>query len=317
MWQGFPIYPDQASTIAQGVDHLHFFLTGITLFFTAIIFTTIFYFAIKYRRRSEDEKPPLILGSLPLELAWTLIPLALTVIVFVWSSSLYFRNARPPSAAMEIFVVGKQWMWVIQHPEGPREINELHVPVDRPVKLTMTSQDVIHDFYVPAFRVKRDVLPGRYSSIWFQATKTGQFHMFCAQYCGAMHAAMGGWVHVMTPADYEQWLGGGAKGESMAAAGNRLFGQFGCVTCHIADGTGRGPVLQGVFGHPVKLQDGRTVVADEAYIRESILNPSAKIVAGYTPIMPTFQGQISEEQVLQLIAYIKSLGTEERKPAKP
>ncbi|HZP02210.1 MAG TPA: cytochrome c oxidase subunit II [Terriglobia bacterium] len=317
MWQGFPIYPDQASTIAQGVDHLHFFLTGITLFFTAIIFTTIFYFAVKYRRRSEDEKPPLILGSLPLELAWTLIPLALTVIVFVWSSSLYFRNARPPAASMEIFVVGKQWMWVIQHPEGPREINELHVPVGRPVKLTMTSQDVIHDFYIPAFRVKRDVLPGRYSSIWFQATKTGQYHLFCAQYCGAMHAAMGGWVYVMTPADYEQWLSGGAKGESMAAAGNRLFGQYGCVSCHIADGTGRGPVLQGVFGHPVKLQDGRTVVADEAYVRESILNPGAKIVAGYSPIMPTFQGQISEEQVLQLIAYIKSLGTEERKPAKP
>jgi cytochrome c oxidase subunit 2 len=317
MWQGFPIYPDQASTIAQGVDHLHFFLTGITLFFTAIIFSTIFYFAVKYRRRSEDEKPPLILGSLPLELAWTLIPLALTVIVFVWSSSLYFRNARPPAASMEIFVVGKQWMWVIQHPEGPREINELHVPVGRPVKLTMTSQDVIHDFYIPAFRVKRDVLPGRYSSIWFQATKTGQYHLFCAQYCGAMHAAMGGWVYVMTPADYEQWLSGGAKGESMAAAGNRLFGQYGCVSCHIADGTGRGPVLQGVFGHPVKLQDGRTVMADEAYVRESILNPSAKIVAGYTPIMPTFQGQISEEQVLQLIAYIKSLGAEERKPAKP
>jgi cytochrome c oxidase subunit 2 len=317
MWQGFPIYPDQASTIAQGVDHLHFFLTGITLFFTAIIFSTIFYFAVKYRRRSEDEKPPLILGSLPLELAWTLIPLALTVIVFVWSSSLYFRNARPPAASMEIFVVGKHWMWVIQHPEGPREINELHVPVGRPVKLTMTSQDVIHDFYIPAFRVKRDVLPGRYSSIWFQATKTGQYHLFCAQYCGAMHAAMGGWVYVMTPADYEQWLSGGAKGESMAAAGNRLFGQYGCVSCHIADGTGRGPVLQGVFGHPVKLQDGRTVMADEAYVRESILNPSAKIVDGYTPIMPTFQGQISEEQVLQLIAYIKSLGAEERKPAKP
>jgi cytochrome c oxidase subunit 2 len=317
MWQGFPIYPDQASTIAQGVDRLHFFLTGITLFFTAIIFSTIFYFAVKYRRRSEDEKPPLILGSLPLELAWTLIPLALTVIVFVWSSSLYFRNARPPAASMEIFVVGKQWMWVIQHPEGPREINELHVPVGRPVKLTMTSQDVIHDFYIPAFRVKRDVLPGRYSSIWFQATKTGQYHLFCAQYCGAMHAAMGGWVYVMTPADYEQWLSGGAKGESMAAAGNRLFGQYGCVSCHIADGTGRGPVLQGVFGHPVKLQDGRTVMADEAYVRESILNPSAKIVDGYTPIMPTFQGQISEEQVLQLIAYIKSLGAEERKPAKP
>ena len=316
MLPGFPIRPDQASTIAQGVDYLYYFLTGVTLFFTALIFSTIFYFAVKYRRRSEDEKPPEIEGSLPLELAWTLIPALLCAVMFVWASSLYFRNSRPPAASTEIFVIGKQWMWHLQHPEGPREINELHVPEGVPIKLTMISQDVIHDFYIPAFRVKKDVLPGRYSSIWFQATKTGTYHFFCAQYCGAQHAGMIGWVYVMTPTDYAQWLSGGAKGESMAGAGQRLFGQLGCVTCHVADGTGRGPVLQGVFGKPVKLDDGRTVIADEAYVRESILNPSAKIVAGYPNIMPTFQGQVSEEQLLQLIAYVKSLGTPEAKPER-
>ncbi len=316
-WTKIPFHPDRASTVAEGVDHLHYFLTAITLSFTAIIFLTIFYFAVKYRRRSEDEKPPQIIGSLPLELAWTLIPGLLTVVVFVWSASLYFRNSRPPAASTEVFVIGKQWMWHIQHPEGPREINELHVPVGRPVKLTMISQDVIHDFYIPAFRVKKDVLPRRYSSIWFQATKTGQFHLFCAQYCGALHSKMIGWVYVMTPTDYEQWLSGGVKGESMTTAGARLFAQLGCITCHIPDGTGRGPVLQGVFGNPVKLQDGRTVIADEAYIRESILLPSAKIVAGYSPIMPTFQGQVGEDQLLQLIAYVKSLGAEEMKKRNP
>ena len=320
MGSGFPLRPDQASTIAQGVDHLHYFLTAVTLFFTGLIFLTILYFMVKYRRRSEDELGTQVEGSLPLEILWTGIPLVLVAIMFVWASSLYFRNSRPPAASMEIFVVGKQWMWKLQHPEGPQEINELHVPVGQPVKVTMTSEDVIHDFYIPAFRVKKDVLPGRYSTIWFQATQTGKFHLFCAQYCGAEHAAMIGWVYVMTPTDYEQWLSGGAKGESMAEAGARLFGQLGCITCHIADGTGRGPVLQGIYGKPVKLMGGQTVIADDAYIRESILQPSAKIVAGYPSpsIMPTFQGQVSEEQILQLIAYVKSLGSPqpERKTAQ-
>lgn len=315
---GIPLHPEQASTIAVGVDHLHYFLTGLTLFFTALIFLTIFYFMVKYRRRSHDELGTQVEGSLPLEIIWTGIPMALVAILFTWASSLYFRNSRPPAASMEIFVVGKQWMWKLQHPEGPQEINELHVPVGQPVKLTMTSEDVIHDFYIPAFRVKKDVLPGRYSSLWFQATQTGKFHLFCAQYCGAEHAAMIGWVYVMTQTDYEQWLSGGVKGESMAEAGARLFGQLGCITCHIADGTGRGPVLQGIYGKPVKLMGGQTVIADEAYIRESILQPSAKIVAGYPSpsIMPTFQGQVSEEQILQLIAYIKSLGSAEKQPER-
>ena len=273
-----------------------------------------FYFAIKYRRRSEDERPARISEFLPLEIAWTTIPLLLTVAMFLWGSSLYMMDSRPPTASSEIFVIGKQWMWHLQHPEGVREINELHVPVGRPIKLTMTSEDVIHDFFIPAFRVKKDVIPGRYSSIWFQATKTGTYHFFCAQYCGAYHSHMTGWVYVMSPVDYQHWLSGGIKGESMAVAGAELYQRFGCVTCH---GTGKGPSFAGLFGKPVLLSNGQTVLADEDYVRESILYPSAKIVNGYPAIMPTFKGQVSEEQLLQLIAYIKSLGTEERNLGKP
>jgi cytochrome c oxidase subunit 2 len=217
---------------------------------------------------------------------------------------------------MEIFVVGKQWMWHLQHPEGPREINELHVPVGVPVKLTMTSEDVIHDFSIPAFRIKHDALPGRYAYIWFQATKIGTYHFFCAQYCGAEHGGMIGWVYVMSPTDYAQWLTGGAKGETMAQSGERLFTQLGCITCHIADGTGRGPVLQGLYGKPVKLRSGDTRIADDSYIRQAIVNPNSMPLPNYVPIMPTYQGQVNEEQVLQLIAYVKSLGTEERKTGK-
>src|SRR5712692_6224022 len=250
---GLPIFPDQGSTIAEGVDHLHYFLTALTLFFTFIIFSTIFYFAVKYRRRSEDERPAETKTYLPLELTWTLVPTGLCVIVFVWGSSLYFRNSRPPTASMEIFVVGKQWMWHLQHPEGPREINELHIPVGVPVKLTMTSEDVIHDFYVPAFRVKKDVLPGRYTSLWFEPTKTGTFHLFCAQYCGAFHAGMIGSIIVADPDEYEMWLTGVVLGETMEAAGERLFQQFGCATCHLAGGAGQGPSLLGVYGRPVHL----------------------------------------------------------------
>ena len=317
MWYGFPLRPDQASTIAKGVDELHYFLTAITLFFTGLIFLAIFYLMIKYRRRADSpDRPPRIDGSLPLEIIWTIIPTLLTMVMFAWGSNLYFRNSRPPEASAEIFLVGKQWMWHLQHPEGPREINELHIPVGVPVKLTMTSEDVIHDFYIPAFRVKKDVLPGRYSSIWFEATKTGTYHFFCAQYCGMQHAGMIGWVYVMSPTDYAQWLAGGVKGESMPQAGARLFTQLGCSTCHATEGASRCPPLQGLYGKAVKLADGRSVIADEAYIREAIIHPNSHHVAGYPPIMPTYQGQISEEQLLQLIAYIKSLREEEGKAPK-
>jgi cytochrome c oxidase subunit 2 len=215
---------------------------------------------------------------------------------------------------MEIFVTGKQWMWKVEHPEGQREINELHVPLGRPVKLTMTSEDIIHDFFVPAFRVKKDVLPGRYTSLWFQPTKLGTFHLFCAQYCGAFHAGMIGSVVVLEPDAYERWLAGGVQGESMESAGQKIFQQSGCSTCHLADGTGPAPSLLGVYGHPVRLNNGQAVIADDAYVRESILSPTAKIVQGYAPIMPSFQGQLTEEQINSLIAYIRSLGQAQAKP---
>jgi len=313
MWQGFSIRPDQASTIAQGVDYLYYFLTAIDLFFTAVIFLTIFYFALRYRRRSQQDQPPQIEGSLPLEIAWILIPLGICVVVFLWGTSLFIRNSRPPAASTEIFVVGKQWMWKLQHPEGVEEINELHVPVNRPIKLTMTSEDVIHDFSVQAFRVKKDVVPGMYTSLWFQATKTGRFDLYCDQYCGTNHSLMRGEVIVMEPTEYEQWLSGGIRGGTMAQSGAKLYDQLACITCH---GTGKGPPLTGIYGKPVKLSDGKTVVADDAYLRESVLYPSAKIVEGYTPIMPTFKGQVTEEQLLQLIAYIKSLSPQEGKASK-
>ncbi len=312
--QGLPFQPEQASTIARSVDQLYLFITAITFFFTILIFSIIFYFMIKYRRRSPDERPKAIEGSLPLEILWTAIPTLIVAVLFVWSSSLYFRNAQPPPGSMEIFVTGKQWMWKAEHPEGQREINELHVPLGRPVKLTMTSEDVIHDFFVPAFRVKKDVLPGRYTSLWFEATKLGTFHLFCAQYCGAFHAGMIGSVIVMEPDEYEQWLAGGVPGETMEAAGRKVFGQNGCGTCHVADGTGLGPSLLGVYGQQVPLSNGQSVVADDAYVRESLLIPGAKIVKGYKPIMPSFQGQLTEEQVLDLVAYIRSLGQEQTKP---
>jgi cytochrome c oxidase subunit II len=308
-----PLKPTAASSIAEGVDHLYFFLTVITLFFTILIFSTIFFFMIKYRRRSPDEIPPDTKEHLGLELTWTIIPTLITVFIFVWASSLYFENSRPPEAATEIFVVGKQWMWHIQHPEGVREINELHVPVNVPISITLTSDDVIHDFYIPAFRVKKDAVPGRYTSLWFQATKIGTYHIFCGQYCGADHAEMIGWVYVMSAPDYAAWLSGGSKNESMAQTGERLFTQLGCVTCHVADGTGRGPSLVGVYGKPEKLRSGDMKVVDETLIRQAIVNPNSILLPNYPPIMPTFQGQINEEQVLQLIAYVKSLGAEERK----
>jgi len=228
--------------------------------------------------------------------------------IFGWGAWLYFSEYRPPAGALEVRVVAKQWMWKLQHPGGKREINELHVPVGQPVQLAMISEDVIHSFYVPAFRIKRDVLPGSYSECWFQATRTGEFHLFCAEYCGTNHSRMTGRVVVMEPAEYETWLSGGTSNEPPALAGKRLFEELRCVTCHMpGQGTMRGPPLDNVFGHDVKLKGGETVTADENYLRESILRPRAKIVEGFQPIMPSFDGQVDEEQLLHLIAYIKSL----------
>jgi cytochrome c oxidase subunit 2 len=314
MWKDFPLFPEQASTIAAGVDSLYLFLIGISVFFSILIFTLIFCFAIIYRRRSEDERPKAIHGSMSLELFWSGVPLVLAMVMFGWGASLYFTNSRAPEGAMELHVVGKQWMWKIQHPEGPREINELHVPTGQAVRLIMTSEDVIHSFYVPAFRIKMDVLPGRYTTAWFEATQTGEYHLFCAEYCGNEHSRMVGKVVVMDPVDYERWVSGEGAGESMAARGARVFTEMRCDTCHQPEGTGRGPSLEGIFGSVVALENGQSVEADESYLRESILNPGAKVVAGFQPVMPTFQGQINEEQLLQIIAYLKTLGRQEEGP---
>lgn len=304
----FRLFPEAASSIARHVDGLFGVLTGVSVFFVLLIFMLLLVFAIKYRRRSEDEQPPQIARRDWLEAVWILIPLGLVMIMFVWGAKLYFTMMSPPEGALEIYAVGKQWMWKFQHPEGQQEINELHVPVGYPVKMTMTSQDVIHSFFVPAFRVKMDVVPGRFTNAWFEVTKPGVYHLFCAEYCGTLHSGMRGRVIAMRPTQYEEWLRRNLRGESMASAGARLFEQMGCPMCHRADG--RAPTLAGLFGTSVQLQSGATVTADESYLRESILNPRAKVVAGYTPIMPTFQGQLDAEELTQLISYIKTLGQE-------
>jgi cytochrome c oxidase subunit 2 len=304
---GFPLLPERASTLAGEVDALYLYLVVVSVFFSLGIAFTLIVFAIRFRRRSETEWPGEIEGSMTLELTWTIIPFLLTVVMFVWGAQVFFHMNRAPDNAMAVNVVGKRWMWKLQHPTGQREINELHVPVGRPVKLTLTSEDVIHSFFVPAFRIKKDAVPGRYSMAWFEATKPGSYHLFCAEYCGTEHSKMVGRIVVLEPAEYQTWLAGGPSPVSPAAAGEKLFTELNCVTCHRADSGGRGPLLQGLFGKTVRLQGGETVVADEAYIRESILNPAAKITAGYQPIMPTYLGQVNEESLLQLIAYIRSL----------
>jgi cytochrome c oxidase subunit 2 len=301
------LFPVQASTFAPDVDHLLYFLLAVAAFFSLAIFCAIFYFAIRYRRRSANELPRPVHGGMALEILWSVIPFGLTMVMFSWGASIYFNESRPPDNALDIYVVGKQWMWKLEHLGGQREINELHIPLGRAVRLTMTSEDAIHSFFVPAFRTKQDAVPGRYTTTWFTPTKVGKYHLFCAEYCGTNHSRMGGWVYVMAPRDYEAWLSGGASGGSLAENGQKLFDELACGNCHKPDGSGRCPSLTGLFGKTVQLVGGDTVKADDGYIRESILQPQAKIVAGYGPIMPTFQGLVTEEGVMQLIEYIKSL----------
>lgn len=308
-----PFLPEQASTFAEQVDTLYFVLIGLSSTITIVIVALIVYFGIKYRRRSVADRSNPVTTSLKLELAWMGGLLILALITFTWSARLYFHMYRPPSDTLDIYVVGKQWMWKFQHPSGQREINELHVPVNRPIKLIMSSEDVIHSFYVPAFRVKHDVIPGTFVTAWFEATQVGEYHLFCAEYCGALHAGMIGRVIVMDQRDYQVWLSAGGAaagppaGASLAEAGEELFQNLGCSSCHRMDDSGVGPPLAGLFGQPVPLESGEIVIADEAYIRESIYFPQEKIVAGYPPVMPAYEGQISEEEMLQLVAYITSL----------
>jgi cytochrome c oxidase subunit 2 len=302
-----PLLPERASSYAGEVDALFYFIVAVTVFFTVAVSAALVFFAIRYRRRSDAERPKEIHGSLVLELTWTLVPLGIVVVMFVWGAKVFFHMNRPPDDAMTVSVVGKRWMWKLQHPTGQREINELHVPVGRSVKLVITSEDTIHSFFVPAFRIKKDAVPGRYNVAWFRATKTGTYHLFCAEYCGTEHSKMTGRVVVMEPEAYQTWLAGGPPPESPVVAGEKLFTELNCVTCHRPDSAGRGPVLDGIFGRPVRLASGDTVVADEAYVRESVVYPAAKVVAGYQPVMPTYQGLVTEEQLIALVAYIESL----------
>src|SRR5436190_3408144 len=307
MFTNFPFFPQQASEQAAQIDALYFFLLAVTGFFAVLVAVLVVVFAIKFRRKHDQEVGYPIHGSLSLELLWTFIPLGITMVMFVWGAQVFFHMTRAPKNAMDIYIVGKQWMWKAQHMDGAREINELHVPIGRPVRLIMGSEDVIHSFFIPDFRVKADVVPGRYNHMWFTATQPGRFHIFCTQYCGTKHSAMIGWVTAMTPADYQTWLSGGSTGGSMSEAGAKLFTDLACVTCHIDNGQGRGPVLKGLYGKQVLVNNNQAVTFDDAYIRESILTPQAKGVGGFQPIMPTFQGLVTEEQLLQLIAYVKSL----------
>jgi cytochrome c oxidase subunit 2 len=300
-------HPESASTVAGPVDALYFFSLVVSIFFSVLIAGLVVYLTIRYKRRTANQVGEHIHGHVMLEIGWSAIPFAIMMALFVWGAKVFFTISRPPAQASEYFVVGKQWMWKFQHPDGHREINDLHVPVHRPVKFTMTSEDVLHSLYFPSFRVKADVLPGRYTTVWFEATKVGTYHIFCAEYCGASHSGMIGRVIVMEPKDYEAWLAGGAGTKTAAARGEELFTALACVTCHRTDSQLRGPQLAGLFGKPVQLAHGGTTVANEDYLRESILNPAAKIVAGYQPLMPTFKGQIGEDDLLQLISYIKTL----------
>lgn len=314
-----PFVPDSASSLSWKVDAVYFYLSGVTLFFTLLISAILIFFVIRYRRRTPYEIPRPVAGSHKLETLWTVIPFIISMTIFGWSAKVYFEQYTPPQNAIEVYVVGKQWMWKIQHSTGQREINELHVPVGKKVKLIMTTEDVIHDFFVPAFRMKADVVPGKFTTQWFEATKTGTYHLFCAEYCGMNHSGMIGSIIVMEPREFDNWLSGNTGTTTPAAAGQQLYQTLGCASCHGANGEGgRGPTLLGTFGKQIQLVGGQTIRADEPYIRESIMNPQAKLVEGFGPIMPTFQGQISEDQLVQLVAYIKSLqGTGQQQTATP
>jgi cytochrome c oxidase subunit 2 len=304
-----PSFPwlNEASVHAGEVDTLFLVLTALALIITGGVSSAIIYFVLRYRRgRDADRTNPMETNN-KLEITWTVIPLILSLGVFVWAARLYFQIFDVPPNAQEVYVVAKQWMWKFQHVDGPSEINELHIPINQPIKLVMTSQDAIHSLFVPAFRIKTDVLPGRYTTVWFEGKVAGVYHLFCAEYCGSDHSGMGGSVIVMNPDEFAAWKSG-APGGSLADAGERLFQQSGCIGCHQMDGSGVGPSLQGTFGQPVELASGETVTRDENYIRESILDPTAKLVNGYQPIMPSYEGQLDEDQLLALIEYIKSLG---------
>jgi cytochrome c oxidase subunit 2 len=304
---GIPIFPDQASTFAKDVDALYFFILATSAFFATVVAIAVIYFGIRYHKKHDGEIGARIEGSLPLELLWSVIPTIIAMVMFGWGASVYYHLRRPPAEAMHIYAVGKQWMWKFQHMEGQREINELHIPAGQPVRITISSEDVLHSLFFPAFRTKMDAIPGRYTELWFEAQTPGQYHIFCTEYCGTNHAGMIGTVTVLEPAQFQAWQQGGGLEGTLAQRGAKLFNDLACSTCHLDTGQGRGPSLKDIVGTTVALQDGSSAVIDEGYLRESILNSQAKIVKGFQPLMPTFQGLISEENLVALIEHVKSL----------
>lgn len=306
-----PLLP-AASTLAERVDTLFFTLTGLDALMVLVLSGLIIGFAVYYRRSVRVNRVTDI-PETKTEIIWSLGLLTIFLGIFVWAAHLYVEEARPPKNALETHAIGKQWMWKFQHRNGQREINELHVPLGVPVKVVLATQDVIHSFFVPAFRVKQDVVPGRYRTVWFTPSRIGRYHLFCAEYCGLDHSRMRGQVIVMEPAEYETWLAGGGV-EPLPAQGEKLFSSLGCIVCHGAGSKVAAPSLAGIFGKPVSLKDGQTVIADETYIRDSILTPEKQVVAGYEPIIPSFAGRVTDSDLTRLIAYIKSLSREEGRP---
>jgi len=303
-----PLFPEQASTFAWHVDLLYAYLIIVSIAFSIPIIAAVFYFGIKYREKEKFATPEEMHGSIMLETVWSIIPFVVSMTIFLGGAIVFYNQFTPPTDAMEVYVVGKQWMWKIQHETGQREINDLHIPVNRKVKLTMTTEDVLHDFAIPAFRTKSDVVPGRYTYLWFEATKPGKYRIQCMEYCGLNHSGMGGYVYVMEQRDFDDWMSGSVSGQTPVEEGRDLFeNKLGCASCHAGGPQQRGAQLEGIFNKEVKLVGGQTAIANEEYIRNSILNPGGQVVEGYQPIMPTYKGQVTEEQLVSLVAYIKSL----------
>ncbi|HEU4601640.1 MAG TPA: cytochrome c oxidase subunit II [Steroidobacteraceae bacterium] len=294
------------STLGHRVDVLFLVMTLVTGIVALGIAALLLIFSIRYRRGSKADRRNPPSGVRWLEITWIAVPLAIFLGLFAWSSVVFSQFYRPPADAAHIYVVAKQWMWKLEHLNGKREIDQLHVPLGRPVELVMTSQDVIHSFYLPDFRVKQDVLPGRFTSLWFTPTQLGTFHLFCAEYCGTDHARMGGGIVVMPPDEFANWLAEGNHAPDLASRGFALYRELGCSGCHEPTSTVHAPDLRGLYGRTVHLSDGSAVLADENYIRDSILEPKKQVAVGFAPVMPSFHDQVTEDQVIALIAFIKS-----------
>lgn len=301
-----PLFPEKASRYAEKMDQLYYFLVFNAFFFSGVICLVIVFFVIRYRRNANVNRDSAPTFNLKLEILWSFIPLTVGLVSFAWGATLYVNTFQPPDNAMTIYVVGKQWMWKVQHAEGRREINQLHVPTGQPVRLRMISEDVIHGFFVPAFRVKQDVLPGRYTDLWFEPTKTGVYHLFCAEYCGTSHSLMRGSVVVQTPREYADWLAS-EQSEEPQIAGRRLYESLRCGQCHGDTATNRAPSLANLLGSAVLLDSGQTITADLDYLRTSILDPGQHIVSGFSNRMPSYRGQLTEEEILKLLTYLRTL----------